>query len=311
MPVNVLNTTVIDNNLKLQNITGANGSYDTFLPRVVEIANVIDFNAPMMSKFMTSGVTFSESNKALGKVAMLLLDTSSDQHTPNFSSNIKWSTGTTPDWTQYQHWQIVLQCADSTTVRATAIGFTSLIPPASMTSSFSIPAGWETQKASSGIQPSFHEEFCDIFITHESSNSRIKVQFKDGGSQTTARIYNVYINYTGLNNITSIEAMYNVNYQSCDGFCYVGSFGPTPVSDGYNPATYYNIGSGITFGWMAKVDPNFAPNRTEVRASLTDDNALMIKVVDSVEGTFFASCPGGVGTFINLISATSPEAVFF
>ena len=129
MPIQVSTVTVIDDSLKLQNITGANGKYNSLFPQASVITNALNFDTPMMTLTMTGNVTFSETNKGTGKAAMLLLDTSSDKHTPNFSGNIQWSTGAAPTWSDYQHWQIAFQCFNSTQVRAVAVGFTSTIPP--------------------------------------------------------------------------------------------------------------------------------------------------------------------------------------
>ena len=129
MAIKVGTTTLIDDSFKLQNIAGANGKYDNFSPSPAVITNVIDFDTPMMSCAMEGNVTFTESNKANARSAMLLLDTSSDLHTPTFSANMKWSSGSEPDWSGFRHWQIAFHCYGPTTVRATAVGYNSTIPP--------------------------------------------------------------------------------------------------------------------------------------------------------------------------------------
>ena len=131
MAIKISNTTVIDNNRVLTNITGATGTYSTFHPAVSSITTALDFNIPVMSLTMTANTTFTESNKAEGKTSIFLLDTSSDNHTPTFSGNIKWKAGATPPWGSYRRWQVVLQCIDNTIVRGVASGYdaTSAPPP--------------------------------------------------------------------------------------------------------------------------------------------------------------------------------------
>lgn len=131
MTIQVGATTVIDDGYILQNIVGANGAYDRFHVNPVQITNVINFNTPMMTLLMTANVTFSQSNTAAGKSAMLLLDTSGNEHTPSFTSAVKWPGNTEPSWADYRYWQICLQCdvGSPSTVRGTAIGYDSTAAP--------------------------------------------------------------------------------------------------------------------------------------------------------------------------------------
>lgn len=295
MPVIVSSTTVIDNTRKLQNIAGANGVYDAFQPNIAQITSIIDFNTPMMELFMTGNVTFSESNKAAGKAGMLLLDTSSDQHTPSFSANIKWFNGTEPAWEDYQHWQIAFQCVDATVVRATAVGFTSLIPPASMATSFARPFGWDTQLSiNDGRIGTFPEVITYVDFSHESANKRIRVRFVHGSSQSSNVINDVYINYTGLTNISSIQAQYNVSAQNCSGDCSPINYGvgPLPTNEGNNSGTYYDL--PVAFYWMAQANPNeFASGQATTTASFDSANPdLRVKVVCD-QGTFYSTCDIG------------------
>ena len=123
MAIKISGTNVIDNNRGLVNITGATGIYTEFHPAVSSITNTLDFNLPVMTTTLEANTTFSESNKAEGKICLLLLDISTSSYTPTFSGNIKWVGGTTPNWTGYRHWQITLQSIDTTVVRATATGY--------------------------------------------------------------------------------------------------------------------------------------------------------------------------------------------
>lgn len=125
MAYKISTTEVIDTNRVLQNIEGTNGNYNSFYSSAVTIDTVINFATPMMSRVLSGNITFSESNKAAGRSAMLLLDTSSDFHTPDFSVNVKWQNNVTPTWSGHRYWQIALQCIDSTTVRGIALGYES------------------------------------------------------------------------------------------------------------------------------------------------------------------------------------------
>lgn len=124
MAIQVSGTTVIDNSRVLQNIVGANGAYDNLQPTTAGITNVINFNTPMMTLTMGANTTLSESNKATGHSAILILDRSSSGFTPTWSSNIKWPTdGTEPAWADHRYWIITFICISSTLVRSVAIGY--------------------------------------------------------------------------------------------------------------------------------------------------------------------------------------------
>ena len=123
MAVVVGSTEVINDSAKLVNISGADGTYDAFHPNVSTIINVLDMNRPVMNVVMTGNTTFGESNKAVGKTAILLLDRTASGHSPIFSSNIKWAQDAEPDWTDYRFWNIALVCWNTATIRAAAVGF--------------------------------------------------------------------------------------------------------------------------------------------------------------------------------------------
>tara|TARA_Y100000389_G_scaffold41400_1_gene36092 strand:+ start:3847 stop:6528 length:2682 start_codon:yes stop_codon:yes gene_type:complete len=159
---------------------------------------------------------------------------------------------------------------------------------AGMDSSFSIYGGSQTEDGPAGA---FVEAHVNVVFTHDAANNRIKIRSTKGGSQTTAVAINSYVNYVGLNNITSIRAKYTVSSQACSGTCYVGGWGPTPVNDGYNTGTYYPSGSTIgayhNFGWMAKSNPNLQSTSTTMVNAFGVQ--MTIQVIDSVEGTFLAA----------------------
>lgn len=131
MAVNVGTTTVINDDEELVAITGADGSYDNFTPNATAITTNLDMSIPMMYTVMSQNRTFSLSNTSAAAASLFLLDTSADNYTPTFDSNIVF-VGGTPDWTTFRHWQISLQCdvGSPGTVRASALGYTTIVPPA-------------------------------------------------------------------------------------------------------------------------------------------------------------------------------------
>jgi len=197
MPIQVSTVTVIDDSLKLQNITGANGKYDSLFPIPAVITNALNFDTPMMTLTMTGNVTFSETNKGTGKAAMLLLDTSSDKHTPSFSGNIQWSTGAAPTWSDYQHWQIAFQCFNSTQVRAVAVGFTSTIPPEVIS--------LDGTSANPALLPEFPLPVWNGFNLYRVSNRMI---FFSNGDISTSDLENGVRSYGKWNNITPSKIYY-------------------------------------------------------------------------------------------------------
>jgi hypothetical protein len=289
MAIKVAGTTVIDDSRVLQNITGTTGVYSDWHPGVDTITTVIDFDKPMMKLAMTGNVTFTESNKAVGKSCVLVLDTSTTPYAPTFSANIKFSS--TPTWSSSRFWIITFVAWDATTVRATAQPFSAAATGgASLQSSFSPPAGWDTSEIfSSNI--SFPECYAGVNFFHEPGNSRIRANFYDGNSSAPQQNNYVDITYSGLTNITSIQAQYNVDSQTCFGDCNPSNYGigPLPSSDGYNSGTYYNL--PVNFPWMAQANPNMgASNQAVTQADFTSANPdFRIKLVCD-QGTFYSTC---------------------
>jgi len=121
MAIKVGTSTVI-NGARNFIVTGASGKYDDFRASVTVVTNVINFNTPLMSVALTASTAFTESNKALGKIATLILDRSTSGHTPTFSTNVQWANDAVPTWSNYRYWTISFVCWDATTVRAVANG---------------------------------------------------------------------------------------------------------------------------------------------------------------------------------------------
>jgi hypothetical protein len=106
------------------NITGAGYTYENLHPSVTTVTTNIDFSKPFNKLTMGGNVTFTESNKAEGKVTIFKLDRSASSYTPTFSSNIKWANAETPTWADYRYWVISLTCHDGTNVFGSATGHT-------------------------------------------------------------------------------------------------------------------------------------------------------------------------------------------
>lgn len=178
--------------------------------------------------------------------------------------------------------------------------------PASIDSTFDL-SGWDTQQ---DVLSSFGwpEAWARLTFVHDPSNNRITINRGHGTSAAPGTYADVYCNYSGFTNISSVEVQYNVGSQSCSGSCSPSNyaFGPTPVSDGYNSGTYYtvpNTGSGVrTLGWMAQRDPNppYGQGTTWTTAFYPSAGTpnFRIKVVCD-QGTF-TSDAAGMGPFPQL-----------
>jgi hypothetical protein len=87
-------------------------------------AHTLDMNKPMHHITMFGGATYFTSNKAAGKTAMMVLDTSTTPHTPLWHGSFKWPSATEPTWSDSRYWAISMTCLDSTNVLASAQAYT-------------------------------------------------------------------------------------------------------------------------------------------------------------------------------------------
>lgn len=104
------------------------GTYTNLSP-VVNTANVvtsqvIDMTKPMHHFNMTGATAFSGVSIAAGRTSMMILDTTATPHTPSWSSDIKWPNATEPTWSDSRYWVVSFTCKDSTTILASAQGYT-------------------------------------------------------------------------------------------------------------------------------------------------------------------------------------------
>ena len=104
------------------------GTYTSLNP-VVNTANVvtsqtIDMTKPMHHFNMTGNTAFSGVSVAAGRTSMMILDTTATPHTPTWGSDIKWPSATEPTWSDSRYWVVSFTCKDSTTILASAQGYT-------------------------------------------------------------------------------------------------------------------------------------------------------------------------------------------
>ena len=174
--------------------------------------------------------------------------------------------------------------------------------PASMDSFFDL-SGWQTNES---VTQSFGfpEAWCRLTFSHDPSNNRIIINRGHGNSSAPGTYADVYCNYSGFTNITSVEVQYNVGSQSCSGSCdpSIYGWGPTPVQNGYNSGTYYSVPttpSVRNIGWMAKRDPNppYGSGTTWIFTSAPSSGTpkFRIKVVCD-QGTFTSDASGFFNT---------------
>ncbi len=304
MAIKQQTTTIIDDTRKVDTTwgeagygfpAGIKGKFSDLHPKQVDtITTAIDFNKSVLKIAMTGAVTFTYSNAAAGRMVILNIDTSTSGHTPTFPSTVKFPT--TPTWSNNRHWQVHLTAMSATELRATAFGFDE---PGSVSSSF---ANFSLSGATLWDTANYHwanfgwpESWCYLLFIHESGNNRVKITYAWGDSGAPGNYPVQYADYTGLTGITSVEAQYNVQSQSCSGDCSAGnySWGPLPTNDGYASGTYYTVptSGGLRFGWMAMANPNDpggAGNSLTQAAMNSSNPDFRIKIVCN-EGTFYST----------------------
>ena len=126
MAIKISGTEVINDSRAVVNMSNIEGKYSQFHGSATIITTVLDMSKPIMRRTLSAPTTFTASNIATGKCAILMLDVSSSGHLPTWPSSIQWpGDGTEPDWdaTGVQHWLVGFTCWDNTTIRATATGW--------------------------------------------------------------------------------------------------------------------------------------------------------------------------------------------
>ena len=105
------------------------GSYKNLHPDLTTTSaaatsQTFSMNDPMTHMTMTAATTFTATNLAAGKTAMMVLDTTASAHTPSWVSDIKWPDATEPTWADYRYWIVSFTCLNGTTTLASASGYT-------------------------------------------------------------------------------------------------------------------------------------------------------------------------------------------
>ena len=292
MAIKVGGLTVINNSYEMENLSGTSGTFGNFHPDETVITSASTLNismlVPVQKVDMTGNVAFTCTNKAFGRDAVLILDTTATPHTPSFDSSVEFPGGE-PTWSTYRHWTITFLCWDSTSVRATAVGFTDAGTPSSsgLPSTFSPDSGFDTTQnvnTSAGTA----QAWASVSFEHQPASNRIKVGWWSATNDFSSATAFTYVNYTGLTNITSVQFQYNVSAQNCSGLCTASSYsgGPTPSYDGYNSGTYYN--GYVRFWWAAYANSTTTSTTTGVAFNSSDPDFRIRVICD--QGTLYSTC---------------------
>ena len=136
MSIKIAGTVVINNDRELKEITGNVGRIKTNNSGygISSTTDNINISTPMMNCILGGDTTFTETSVLVGNSAQMLLDLSTNNHTPTFSSNVSWADGTTPTWSGYQRWHICFTVIAADEIRAVAFGYTA--------ASGGTPLGW-------------------------------------------------------------------------------------------------------------------------------------------------------------------------
>jgi hypothetical protein len=156
---------------------------------------------------------------------------------------------------------------------------------------------WVTHQ-SVNASAGFPEAWARMAFSLDTANDQVDVNWAAGTSAAFATVYYDSIGYQSpVTDSSTFEVKYTVASQECIGSCYVGSFGPTPVTNGYNSGTYYSLSSGKTFGWMAKVNPNYGPDYTRVQTGFfgSDDVTFTVRATPSGSSNSYITTYTGPG----------------
>ena len=105
------------------------GSYKQLHPHVEAVSSAattqtFSMNNPMTHMTMTAAAQYTAIDLAAGRTAMMVLDTTATPHAPTWGTDIKWPEATEPTWADYRYWIITFTAINSTTVLASASGYT-------------------------------------------------------------------------------------------------------------------------------------------------------------------------------------------
>ena len=131
MAIKVGGTTVIDNNIHFQNLTGITNSTSRLQPAstgsdhatgdAISGSVTFDVNDPITIKHLSGALTVTDlTNKAEGKSCMIYLDVTESGHDITWGTNFTFKNDSEPDWTTARYWQIACWCWDGTEVKVVA-----------------------------------------------------------------------------------------------------------------------------------------------------------------------------------------------
>lgn len=131
MAIKVGGTTVIDNSLNFENLTGITNSTSRLQPKsegsdhavgdAISGSVTFDVNDPVTIKYLSGALTITDlTNKAEGKSCMLYLDVSESGYDITWGTNFTFKNDSEPDWTTARYWQVACWCWDGTEVKVVA-----------------------------------------------------------------------------------------------------------------------------------------------------------------------------------------------
>ena len=302
MAIKVNSLTVIDDSraLNYSGNYGLRGNFDNFHPLSIvnntdTTTGNLDMEIPLHKKVLTGNFTFTGiQNTFAGNQATILIDRSASGHTIDFSSSI-FNFPSTPSWSSHRWWQVSVIVCSSNDFLCTAIGFDDPAVASASLSNWTFNNSWDTTVAGYGT---FSQPWSGVWVSfqHQTTNNRIAIVHGSGNFNSGSTQYTSYADYTGLSNITSVTAQYNVQSQNCSGGNTNSSngysYGPLPTNDGYSSGSYYTVPTSGTlfFGWQA-VSTSSDLQSTQTTANFNNPGFpdFRIKIVDSVEGTLYAT----------------------
>lgn len=131
MSIKVGATTVIDNSINFQNLTGITNATSRLQPAstgsdhaggdAISGSVTFDVNDPITIKYLSGALTVTDlTNKAEGKSCMIYLDVTENGYDISWGTNFTFAEDTEPDWTTARYWQIACWCWDGTEVKVVA-----------------------------------------------------------------------------------------------------------------------------------------------------------------------------------------------
>jgi hypothetical protein len=129
MSILIGSNTVINDSRELENISDTTGSYSNFQPKITQIlASQFNAPSPIMTLTMVANRTYEVVNAATGMSSLILLDRTTSNYTPFFSSTgsngVHWGNNVEPTWSDHRYWLISIFCWSSTRFAANASGHT-------------------------------------------------------------------------------------------------------------------------------------------------------------------------------------------